>query len=305
MNLTNKLNKNPLTFFATALAMGIFGLTTSQAQASISLDVIPHFNAGAFSASWLHSGTVRAGQGTDRYLGTDANGPRKSGQVSNRLSGGLNGDWNGFSKQLTGITGEISSNISNIRHYGAFTDHANSLAGISSITGDDLLKIVIHDGGLALETTGPGEFTGGWLNYEILVDDLENADGFVSVTEGNFFFKPQAEARGSDLLSPNRGTINEFTVWGNNWNHDGLAAGSFTDANQGDAADSDWDFLSGLGYTGGFTNRADTHQGIDLGIDLFVASQQFVPPVPEPASMMVWGSLIGMFTIRRSRRRPK
>ncbi len=273
----------------------------SQSQASINLNVNPVFSAGGFSASYLHSANFRGGTGTDVYLGTDANGPLKGGHLSTRLSGGLSGNWNSANNTLTGISGSINSRVGSLINYSTLESYANSLAGINSVTGNDLMQIVITDGGMGFAEGSSSAFTGGWLSYEILIDDGATADGFVSVTQGDFFFKPQAETRGTHALSPNRGTVNEFAVWGNNWMHDGMAAGTFTKQNRGDASSSDWDFLwDKLGYTAPeMAYRSNVNSGLRLGIDLYVSQD-----VPEPNSLLVWASIVGgmvVFTRRKSK----
>ena len=144
------------------------------------------------------------------------------------------------------------------------------------------------NGALAFETngTGSGEFTGGYLDFSLWV-----ADSATSLLDGTFFIKPQAES-GSDVLSPNRGTSSEFTLWGWNWMHDGLPVDM--------AAEPSWgEFLSGLGYAGDPVNRT-LPGGVSgftapLGIALYIVDPD--PPAPEamhnpePATVVIWGLL--------------
>ena len=84
----------------------------------------------------------------------------------------------------------------------------------------------VKSGKLAFETNGAGsgQYTGGYVDYVLAVDTNPdvNVDTFTDVLAGTFFFKPQGE-NSSSMLSPNRGIISKFTLWGYNYMHDSYA----------------------------------------------------------------------------------
>ncbi len=285
---------------AIASALGAFLIAFSApVYGSITLDILPS-NASGSAVSVLHSGTQRAGQGNDIYLGTPENGPRKSGYLSERLGGSLTGNWNSSTNMLTGITGEITTRVGNLWRYRSMKNYSERMSGIRHLTSNDLMRVVINGGGMLFGVDG--EYVGGWLSYEMQIYDFATSAGFVSVNTGNFFFKPQKEARGSDPLAPNRGSIDEFHIWGNNWMHDGMEAGSYTRQNRGDADDSDWDFLAGLGYTGSFQRRYGLDDCLQWGLDMY-AMRRPGGEIPEPGSLLVWTSVLGIGCLLVGRRR--
>ncbi len=150
--------------------------------------------------------------------------------------------------------------------------------------------IEFTDGALQFESTGAGtnEYTGGFLDYELTVDDSSKT------LSGSFFFKPRRES-GSGTLSPNGGNAETFSLWGNNWMHD---TGGFAGVYSG------WEeLLDSLGYNGAAdpfdqVQRLEITEAERLGIDLHVTNRTIVPPpdpsqnVPESSAIMVWAVLI-------------
>ncbi len=210
------------------------------------------------------------------------------------------------------MTGTLSSTVGSLKRYDQLADYAESFAGIHRVSSFDELELRITAGGMQFETagTGTGEFTGGWFDYELLIDDLAtDSVGFVSVTKGTFYIKPQAETGGSHPLEPNRGDSGEWTAWGNNWAHDGAPYGSPRGERVGSW--SDWDFLKALGHpvdSDGdlrLTKRRNVDHGIQLGIDLYAVMESEpgdTPTVPEPVAAVIWsGFLTIALACRRSR----
>lgn len=255
--------------------------TENRASASlVQYKIADTFSTSGFSASWLHAATGAL----NKIDGTEENGARRSGKLSSRISGSLEGDLNGTI--LSDISGNVTGMLKQLSGY------LNTALGTSFGMNDTFdLKLGKQSrpgdagmGAMQFETSGPGEYTGGFLDFDLVVEG-------VSALTGTFFFKPQAES-GNAALSPNRGTSSEFTLWGANWMHD---AGPVDGG-----AEADWGtFLTSLGYTGGDVLRTALDSGnngegdatiiaASLGIDLYVSI------VPEAASVMTWLMLSGL-----------
>jgi hypothetical protein len=254
-----------------ALLMG----SLPQAEASLAtydIGVVPSGQAGGFRSTYLHAATTST-------IGSIDNGGRRSGSLSNSLIGSMQGDLNG--NILSGISGEISGMLKGL----------TSLFGNDSTTPFALLlgsdAGVGRTGALAFETQGPGtgQFTGGFLDYDLVI-------GGASAASGTFFFQPAAQMGGSTLnpsspLVPNRGTSEAFTLWGNNYMHDGNSYDQ-----------QKWlDFLGGtpLDYSGSYVTRS-TVVNSALGIDIFAdmsGGGGGGGVVPEPESLAVWVLLGG------------
>ena len=118
--------------------------------------------------------------------------------------------------------------------------------------------------------------------------------------DGTFFFKPQAES-GSHVLSPNRGTSYDSTLWGFNWMHDGTPVDGGVGAKLGE-------FLKrpGLYWSDRFANtciRPRPEQ--PAGPCVYIVDPP--PPDglqnPEPATLMIWGLLVVLSAVVYCRRR--
>jgi hypothetical protein len=242
------------------------------AAVHVTYDVVKQFSTDGFTASWLHS----AESGLN---GSPENGAQLNGATSSRIAGSLGGDLTG--NVLSSVSGSVSGKLKQLAGY------LNGAYGTSFGTYDPFElrfgSLAGGGGALQFETNGAGsgEFTGGYLDFALYVAGA--ADSLVS---GTFFFKPQAES-GSAALSPNRGTSSEFTLFGNNWMHDGDPVDQGTEP--------DWaEFLENLGYAGEPVSRT-SGIGIPLGINLYVVDPD--PPAPqgehspEPTGFVVWGLL--------------
>ena len=237
-------------------------------------------NAGdgvAYTASWLH----------DASMGSSGDSPNRayrSGYLSERISGSLSGNFNEIDNTLKNISGTLTGTL-RMLPAGSYVNNEAFELRLGKAVGDS------NTGALKFNTsgTGVGIFTGGFIDYDLRVNNL-------SVLAGTFFFKPQAEAGSSDL-SPNRGNAQAFTLWGYNYMHSSGPVG-------GGADTVDWlAFLRGLGYTGSsLVERGDSN----LGIALFASDPE--PPIhnsanPEPTTLLVWAGLamIGLGYGRRIR----
>ena len=210
----------------------------------------------------------------------------RTGSISEQIGGKLTGDLSG--NELTSISGKLSGNLGMLLNSPSLNGKAFDLLLGSSIIDPNRSGT----GALKFETNGPGtgEFTGGFIDYQLWVDGS-------SILDGTFFFKPQAET-GSHMLSPNRGDPEAFTLWGYNYMHSSAPFGA-------SSGDFDWiDFLSSLGYVG--TDLVGRNSAGNLGIALFASDPE--PPIqnssnPEPTTFLVWGGLaiIGFGISRRNR----
>jgi len=278
------LNQTSLIVRACVIWSVIFVVSVGSCVAAIQTYQIQNtFSTSGFSASWLHSGE-------SALKGSSMNGARMTGVTSSRITGILQGDL--VNNQLKQISGSVSGQLMQLSSY---LNSTLTLTNSLSMSDSFELKLGSSAGGAgALQFkspgTNPGEYTGGYLDFSLLVPG--KATG--SILDGTFFFKPQAES-GNAPLSPNRGDANEFTLWGNNWMHDGGPASGSNPSNF-----SDWNtFLATLGYSGGTVLR-DGGDGLDasLGIDFYVVNDQPLDPppggpgVPEPASMFVWSMIV-------------
>jgi hypothetical protein len=263
----------------------------SRAPASVHVtyNVLEEFSTDGFSASWLHSAE-------SLLNGTPENGALLNGARSSRVAGSLEGNLSG--SVLSDVSGSVSGTLKQLSIY------VNDVFGTSYAmsTPFDLKLGGAASGGngaLKFETdgAGTGQFTGGFLDFSLFV-----AGSATSLLDGTFFFKPQAES-GSAVLSPNRGTSDEFTLWGWNWMHDGLPVDG--------ALEPDWEsFLGALGYSGPTVLRTPASgPGLvsPIGVALYVVDPD--PPVlseghsPEPTAFIVWGllALVAVTTFRFER----
>ncbi len=246
------------------------------------------FSTSGFSASWLHSGE-------SALKGTVANGARMNGRTTSRITGVLQGDL--VNNQLQQISGSITGNLMQLSSYlNSTLTPANPLSMSDSfeLKLGSSSSVVGGTGALQFKSPGanPGEYTGGFFDFSLFVPG--KAAG--SILDGTFFFKPQAES-GNAPLSPNRGDANEFTLWGNNWMHDGGPASGSNLSNF-----TDWvAFLTSLGHPNpGSAVLLDGGTGLlaALGIDIYVLNDQPLDPppggsdVPEPTSMFVWSMIV-------------
>lgn len=231
-----------------------------------------------FSASWLHSADASVN-------GTVENGARRNGLTSSRLTGSLQADLSG--NVLSDVTGVVQGNL------GQLASSLNAQLGLGLLPQDAFeLRLGGAAGGSgAIQLLSADEFTGGYLDYSLYVGSVGD-----TVASGTFFYKPQAEL-GNALLDPNRGDANAFTLWGNNWMHDGSpVAGS----NEPDF--TDWQsFLSPLGYTGGNVLRSAGGLDAELGTSFYLVNQNQLAN-PEPTALVVW-SLLGISCSAYRRRR--
>jgi hypothetical protein len=236
-----------------------------------------------FSASWLHDASMSP-YGADPNPNPD-NRAYRTGFISEQVGGKLTGALSG--NALTSISGKLSGNLGMLLNSASFNGKAFDLLLGSSIVDPNRTGA----GALRFETNGAGtgEFTGGFIDYQLWVDGA-------SILDGTFFFKPQAET-GSNALSPNRGDAQAFTLWGYNYMHDSGPA-------TGPAAGAWEPFLAALGYTGDIVTRSEVGQ--TLGIALFASDPE--PPIensanPEPTTFLVWSglALIGFGFCRRNR----
>jgi hypothetical protein len=257
---------------ATVVAWGLNA--PARASVHVTYDILQEFSTDGFTASWLHSAESIEN-------GTPENGALLNGARSSRISGSLEGNLSG--SVLSGVSGSVSGKLKQLSTY------LNSVFGSSYTTYTPFeLRLGVSagggDGALKFETNGAGtgQFTGGYLDFSLLVDGTAT-----SLLDGTFFFKPQAES-GSAVLSPNRGTSSEFTLWGWNWMHDG-------DPVDGALA-PDWaDFLGALGYSGPAVLRTpDSGPGLQspVGIALYVVDPATSAPdgahSPEPTAFVIW-----------------
>jgi hypothetical protein len=238
---------------------------------SYDIGAVPAGQAGGFRATYLHAAT-------SSIIGSNANGGRRSGNLSNALTGSMQGDLNG--NILSGISGEISGMLKGLTSLFSNTSTTPFALRLGSDAGGT--------GALAFETegSGTGQFTGGFLDYDLVI-------GGMSADSGTFFFQPAAQMGGSSLnpsspLVPNRGNSDAFTLWGNNYMHDG----------NGYTEQSWLSFLEGtpLEYGGGSyvtrSNVVNSPLGIDIFADMSGGGGGGV--VPEPESLAVWVLLAGL-----------
>jgi hypothetical protein len=273
-----------LILLATVCALGLNA--SARASVHVTYNILPEFSTDGFSASWMHSA-----ESSPNGTGTPGNDALLNGARSSAILGGLEGDLSG--NVLSNVSGSVSGTLKQLSFY------LNSVFGQSYSTDTSLeLKLGAANGGsgaLQFETngSGTGQFTGGFLDFSLFV-----GGSLTSLLDGTFFFKPQAES-GSAVLSPNRGTSEEFTLWGWNWMHDGNPVDGGTEPN--------WSsFLGALGYSGPEVLRTpDSGPPLQspLGIALYVVDPDPPAPAsghsPEPTAFFIWGLLIVGATVHR------
>jgi hypothetical protein len=275
-------------FFA---LVAIATLCDSRALASV------QFNVGQFdlnespvpfSASWLHDASSSPSASASSP-GSSDNRAYRMGDTSSPLVGSFFGDFSQSLNQVTNIRGTLSGNSTHYLLHN-FNSSMNSQKFILKLGQDAGAG---KGGKLAFETEGPvpgGQYTGGYIDYVLAVDSDPAVDvvNYTDVLAGTFFFKPQGE-NSSSMLSPNRGTVSQFTLWGYNYLHDSYAY---------DGGNVDWTaFFATLGGYSGNVKRpdivGDPSAGLPLnqtlGISLYVTSDQ--GHMPEPTAFIVWGML--------------
>lgn len=243
-----------------------------------------------FVASWLHDASSSPSVGASVY-GPDDNRAYRTGDTSSPLVGSFSGDFDASQNLVTNIRGSLSGktqllldSFDSSKNFQSFKLKLGQEAGAGK------------NGTLVFETEGSpgGQYTGGFVDYVLAV--ATNGVDYVDVLAGTFFFKPQGE-NSSSLLSPNRGTVSQFTLWGYNYMHDSYAY---------DGGNVDWTtFLASLGYSGnvsrpdivGDPSAAPTNQ--TLGISLYVTSAH----MPEPTALVVWSllTMVGVCVSGRDR----
>lgn len=237
-----------------------------------------------FVASWLHDASSSPSAGASVF-GPEDNRAFRTGNTSSALGGSFEGDFDSTGNVVTNIRGTLSGTTKMLLN--SF-DSSNNFQSFILKLGQD--AGAGKSGKLAFETVGTREYTGGYIDYAIAV--AINGVDYVDVLTGTFFFKPQGENSNS-LLSPNRGTVSEFMLWGYNYMHDSYAYSGAT---------ADWaSFFSTLGYTNNVTRPAivgdsgstapPTNQ--TLGVSLYVTSG--IPGSsgnnPEPTALIIWAML--------------
>lgn len=278
---------------AVAAALSSYGAASALASVHISYSVGQLDSLGTgddlFSASLLHDATASPA-GTAPANLADDNRAYRMGATSGFMSGSLYGDYDASSNQLTAIGGTVSGNLRLLFSNDNLNDK-NFVLKLGQEAGAG------KTGALKFETNGAGtgEYTGGFVDFALAI--VGESSDFLT---GTFFFKPQAET-GSLMLSPNRGTASEFTLWGYNWMHSSGPYGT------SDAVS--WDsFLEPLGYDGNVTRPSILADELNrtLGVALYVNAPSTAPTSaanPEPTTCVIWGVLVGaalVFT-RRSR----
>lgn len=251
---------------STALASVQFNV----GQIKLDEDPIP------FIASSLHDASSSPSAGASVF-GPSDNRAYRTGDTSSPLTGSFFGDVDQVLNQVTNIRGTLNGktqmlldDFDNGTNFKDFRLKIGEEAGAGKT------------GKLAFETAGAGQkqYTGGYIDYVLAV--AVNGVDFVDVLSGAFFFKPQAENSLSEL-SPNRGTISQFTLWGYNYMHDSFAF---------DGVSADWaTFLNSLGYAANVTRPDidDNPENQTLGISLYVTSAE--GHMPEPTALLIWGML--------------
>lgn len=246
-----------------------------------------------FVASWLHDASASASAGASVY-GPGDNRAYRTGKTSSALSGSFEGDFDASGNILSNIRGTLSGTTKLLLNsFNSGNDFKNFVLKLGQQAGSG------KDGKLAFETVGTREYTGGFIDY-VLAVDVNDDNVFVDVLSGTFFFKPQAENSNS-LLSPNRGTISAFMLWGYNYMHDSDAFGG---------GNASWTDLFAL--LGGYANDVTRPDIVDdpngdqtLGISLYVTSDYTgnAGQNPEPTALIIWGMLamIGACVCGRNR----
>lgn len=229
-------------------------------------DLVDGDDGTMYTASWLHDASMGSS-------GDSANRAYRSGYLSKRINGSLSGDFNEIDNTLKDISGTLIGTLGMLPA-GTFVGNESFELRLGRAVG------ATSNGALKFNTsgTGIGDFTGGFIDYDLRVDND-------SVLSGTFFFKPQAET-GSTALSPNRGDAQAFTLWGYDYMHSSGPVGGGTDT-------VNWlEFLDDLGYSGdALVNRGESN----LGIALFASDPE--PPIhnsanPEPTTLLVWAGLV-------------
>jgi hypothetical protein len=277
--------------WVSALLVALVSWCASAVDASVHTynvgDLVDADDNTKFTASWLHDASMGSS-------GASPNRAYRSGYLSERIQGSLSGDFNEIDNTLKDIGGTLTGTLGMLPADAFVGDEAFELRLGRTVGGTSTGALKFNTSG-----TGVGDFTGGFIDYDLRVNDT-------SVLAGTFFFKPQAET-GSSALSPNRGDAQAFTLWGYNYMHSSgpVGSGPVGSGPVGGGADTvDWlEFLQDLGYAGeSLVNRGDSN----LGIALFASDPE--PPIhnsanPEPTTLIVWGGLamIGLGYGRRIR----
>jgi hypothetical protein len=275
--------------FLAIFALGLLCANTTLASVQFHVGQFDSAGDPPFSASWLHDASA-ATSGPAPPVGVPDNRAFRMGDPSSALVGSFYGNYDQTVKQVTNIRGTLSGSSTNFLLQDFNGDH--NFQKFMLKLGQD--AGAGKSGSLAFETAGIGKYTGGYIDYVLTVDTNPNpeVEDFEDVLEGTFFFKPQGE--NSNLnLSPNRGTVFEFTLWGYNYMHGSPAY---------DGANASWtDLFTQLDYSNNVTRPLIVGDALDqvLGISLYVTSSQ--GHMPEPTAFIVWG-LLTMVSTSLSRR---
>ena len=247
-------------------------------SAPITLDV-NNISGGGFSASWLHSAASCTNSGSKKGFCMNGDAERFTPME-------IIGDWNKNNNRLTILSttgGEIDADIT------------------AAPGGVDLLKddIFSFTGGVIQQNAGgtTGGTAGGYIEYEI------NRTGTGLIDSGIFFIFPDLDFAGDANAFNSTTPQVDFTTWSNNWVNGFNRDWSFLEDLNSDFAvtfngtDTTAVTLNGLGVAHTSDGSVPGPHFTSLGLDLNASG---TPVVPEPASMILFGSgLVGLAAWRR------